>query len=195
MRLTALVLAALLAPGLAMAQEEVDIDRDELEQLLKTKMRTVQHMALNPTLIQAVRRQNAEKVGINEIKKLDDDWKGTKNLTPFKRSLQQNDAGKMLKRYVSRNPSLNEAFLTDNQGANVAAFPATSDYWQGDEEKWSESFNEGNGQMYLGPVERDESTNTMAVQISAPLFHQGETIGVLVVGVTFDYLSTKRGSN
>ena len=195
MRLTALILAALLVPGLATAQEEVDIDRDELEQLLRTKMRTVQHMALNPTLIQAVRRQNAENTGINQIKQLDDDWKATKKLTPFKRSLQQNDAGQMLRRYVTRNPSLNEAFLTDNQGANVAAFPATSDYWQGDEEKWSESFNEGNGRMFLGPVERDESTNTMAVQISAPLFHQGETIGVLVVGVTFDYLSSKRDSN
>ena len=193
MRFTALFLAALLVPGLAVGQE--DIDQDELQELLRTKMRTVQHMALNPALIQAVRRQNAEKLDETKIKQRDEEWKGTKKLTPFKRSLQENGAGKMLKRYVSRNPSLNEAFLTDNQGANVAAFPATSDYWQGDEEKWTASFNDGAGQMFLGPVERDESTNTLAVQVSAPLFHQGETIGVLVVGVTFDYLSTKRESN
>jgi hypothetical protein len=152
-------------------------------------------MALNPKLIAAVRRQNAEKLDLNSIKQRDNDWKASKNLTPFKRSLQENGAGKMLKRYVNRNPSLNEAFLTDNQGANVAAFPATSDYWQGDEEKWTASFNEGDGKVFLGPVERDESTNTLAVQVSAPLFHQGETIGVLVVGVTFDYLNAKRESN
>ena len=193
MRLSALLLAALLAPGLATAQ--VEIDESELQELLRIKMRTVQHMALNPKLIAAVRRQNAEKLDLNIIKQRDNDWKATKNLTPFKRSLQENSAGKMLKRYVNRNPSLNEAFLTDNQGANVAAFPATSDYWQGDEEKWTASFNEGDGKVFLGPVERDESTNTVAVQVSAPLFHQGETIGVLVVGVTFDYLNAKRGSN
>lgn len=193
MRFTALFLAALLAPGLVTAQDE--IDRAELQELLSTKMRTVQHMALNPVLIQAVRRQNAEKAAINIVKQLDDEWKAAEGLTPFKRSLQQSSAGQMLRRYVARNPSLNEAFLTDNQGANVAAFPATSDYWQGDEEKWTGSFNEGDGRMFLGPVERDESTNTMAVQVSAPLFHQGETIGVLVVGVTLDYLSTKRDSN
>jgi hypothetical protein len=193
MRFRALFLAALLAPGLVVAQEE--IDQGELEELLRTKMRTVQHMALNPVLIQAVRRQNAEGLGITSIKNRDDDWKGSKKLTPFKRSLQENSSGRMLRRYVTRNPSLNEAFLTDNQGANVAAFPATSDYWQGDEEKWTESFNDGAGQLFLGPVERDESTNTLAVQISAPLFHQGETIGVLVVGVTFDYLNSKRDSN
>ena len=192
MRLKALILTALLAPGLLAAQDE--IDRSEIEKLIATKIRTVQHMALNPQLIQAVRRQNAQSVSLNEIKKLDDDWKGTEELTPFKRSLQQNNAGRLLKRYVSRNPFLNEAFLTDNQGANVAAFPATSDYWQGDEEKWTESFNEGAGKVFVGPLERDESTNTVAVQVSAPLFHQGETIGVLVVGVTFDYLNVKRGN-
>jgi hypothetical protein len=193
MRFTALFVAALLAPGLAAAQDE--IDRHEVQELLRTKMRTVQHMALNPTLIQAVRRQNAERLDMNNIKQRDDDWKASDDLTPFKRSLQENNAGKMLRRYVNRNASLNEAFLTDNRGANVAAFPATSDYWQGDEEKWTESFNEGAGQLFLGPVERDESTNTVAVQVSAPLFHQGETIGVLVVGVTLDYLSAKRDRN
>lgn len=193
MRISALFLAALLAPGLVAAQE--DIDQSELQDLLRNKMRTVQHMALNPALIQAVRRQNAEHLDLNTIKQRDAEWKATKKLTPLKRSLQENSAGQMLKRYVSRNPSLNEAFLTDNQGANVAAFPATSDYWQGDEEKWTASFNDGAGKLFLGPVERDESTNTLAVQVSAPLFHQGETIGVLVVGVTFDYLSTKRDSN
>ena len=192
MRFTTLILTALLAPGMVAAQE--DIDHAEIEKLLATKVRTVQHMALNPQLIQAVRRQNAQKISLNVVKKLDDDWKGTEELTPFKRSLQQNSAGKLLKRYVSRNPFLNEAFLTDNQGANVAAFPATSDYWQGDEEKWTESFNEGVGKIFVGPLERDESTNTVAVQVSAPLFHQGETIGVLVVGVTFDYLNVKRGN-
>ena len=193
MRISALFLAALLAPGLVAAQE--DIDQSELQELLRIKMRTVQHMALNPELIQAVRRQNAEHLDLNTIKQRDAEWKATKKLTPLKRSLQENSAGQMLKRYVSRNPSLNEAFLTDNQGANVAAFPATSDYWQGDEEKWTASFNDGAGKLFLGPVERDESTNTLAVQVSAPLFHQGETIGVLVVGVTLDYLNTKRDSN
>ena len=193
MRISALFLAALLAPGLVAAQE--DIDQSELHELLRIKMRTVQHMALNPELIQAVRRQNAEHLDLNTIKQRDAEWKATKKLTPLKRSLQENSAGQMLKRYVSRNPSLNEAFLTDNQGANVAAFPATSDYWQGDEEKWTASFNDGAGKLFLGPVERDESTNTLAVQVSAPLFHQGETIGVLVVGVTLDYLNTKRDSN
>jgi hypothetical protein len=38
----------------------------------------------------------------------------------------------------------------------------------------------------------DESTNTVAAQVSAPVLDRGKTIGVLVVGVTINYLQTKR---
>ena len=77
----------------------------------------------------------------------------------------------------------------------MAAFPPTSDYWQGDEEKWSESFNDGEGRVFIGPLEFDESTKTTAVQISMPMIHFGETIGVLVVGVTVDYLEHKKAQH
>lgn len=36
-----------------------------------------------------------------------------------------------------------EAFVTDAKGANVAAYPATSDYWQGDEDKFTKAFASG----------------------------------------------------
>lgn len=192
MKALALVMAACLMPAVAVASIDIDIERVELEKLLRSKIRTVQHMALNPLLIRATRRQNAQSLELSEIEKRDDDWRESKGLTGFKRSLQQNSAGKLLKRYVARNDAFNEAFLTDNQGANVAAFPATSDYWQGDEEKWSESFNDGDGKIFLGPLELDQSTNIVAVQVSAPVLYQGETIGVLVVGVTVDYLTSKQ---
>ena len=74
----------------------------------------------------------------------------------------------------------------------MAAFPATSDYMQGDEEKWSASFNGGDGRVFIGSLELDESTNTVAAQVSAPVLDRGNTIGVLVVGVTINYLQTKR---
>ena len=193
MRLMGFLLAILLVPNLAFADDEM-VDSD-LAELLKTKLRTVRHMSLNPVLIDAVRRQNESNLTLEEIKKRDDEWRKSKELTQLKRELEQNKAGKLLTSYVSRNKALNEAFLTDNQGANVAAFPPTSDYWQGDEEKWSESFNDGEGRVFIGPLEFDESTKTTAVQISMPMIHFGETIGVLVVGVTVDYLEHKKAQH
>ena len=184
-----LVVLALLAPATGAQQ---DISESELQELLRVKIRTVQHMALNPLLIRAVRQQNASGLTPEEIARRDKSWRATKELTPFKLSLQTSAAGRFLRAQVQRSTSFNEAFLTDNQGANVAAFPATSDYWQGDEDKWINSFNGGDGQIYLGALELDESTNTVAAQVSAPVLDRGKTIGVLVVGVTINYLQTKR---
>ena len=184
----AFVLAGFAGP--ASAQE--DISDAELEELLRVKVRTVQHMALNPLLVRAVRQQNSEGLTPEEIARRDKAWRATKELTPFKLSLQTSPAGRFLRQQVQRSTSFNEAFLTDNQGANVAAFPATSDYWQGDEEKWIASYNGGDGKIYIGSLELDESTNTVAAQVSAPVLDRGKTIGVLVVGVTINYLQTKR---
>lgn len=176
--------------GVVDAQE--DIARSELEDLLRVKVRTVQHMALNPLLVRAMRQQNAQGLNQEEIARRDNTWRSSKELTPFKLSLQTSPAGRFLQSQVERSSSFNEAFLTDNQGANVAAFPATSDYWQGDEEKWTAAFNGGDGRVFIGALELDESTNTVAAQVSAPVLDRGKTIGVLVVSVTINYLQTKR---
>ena len=174
------------------ATGQPQISESELEELLKVKVRTVQHMALNPLLVRAVRQQNAAGLTPEEIARRDKAWRSTEELTPFKLSLQTSPAGRFLREQVQRSTSFNEAFLTDDQGANVAAFPATSDYWQGDEDKWIESFNGGDGRIFIGALELDESTNTVAAQISAPVLDRGVTIGVLVVGVTINYLQTRR---
>ncbi|GMQ76103.1 MAG: hypothetical protein BMS9Abin01_1368 [Gammaproteobacteria bacterium] len=181
-----------LAALAAAAGAQPDISESELEDLLRVKVRTVQHMALNPLLIRAVRQQNVSGLTPEEIARRDKAWRATKELTPFKLSLQTSPAGRFLRGQIQRSTSFNEAFLTDNRGANVAAFPATSDYWQGDEDKWIDSFNGGNGRIYIGALELDESTNTVAAQVSAPVLDRGKTIGVLVVGVTINYLQTKR---
>lgn len=192
MKARLLVLLMLTAPALALAQE-AEYDEQELRALLDVKVRTVQHMALNPVMIRAARRQNAEKIPMDEIERRDEAWQKEGGGTQFKWTLQENVPGRFLRDTVTRNESFNEAFLTDNQGANVAAFPPTSDYFQGDEEKWTASYNGGKGRVFIGPLEYDDSTNVYAVQISAPVLDRGATIGVLVVGVTVDYLDAKRG--
>jgi hypothetical protein len=189
-RSACLVIVLSLVASAGNAQQ--DISESELEELLRVKVRTVQHMALNPLLVRAARQQNASGLSAEEVARRDKAWRATKELTPFKLSLQTSPAGRFLKQQIERSTSFNEAFLTDNQGANVAAYPATSDYWQGDEEKWSNSFNAGNGRLFIGALELDESTNTVAAQVSAPVLDRGKTIGVLVVGVTINYLQAKR---
>lgn len=178
----------LLSPGVLLAQSA--LTQGEIDELLRVKIRLAKHMAYSPDIIDAVSKQNRASIALSDIKKRDELWTGKSDGSiELKRSITDNIIGKYLRRRVQNNSAIDEVFVTDNQGANVAAYPATSDYWQGDEEKWTASFNDGDGVVFIGPLEQDESTNSAQVQISVPIFNQQQTIGVLVMGVSVDYLN------
>ena len=80
----------------------------------------------------------------------------------------------------------------NNQGANVAAYPPTSDYWQGDEEKFIVAFNQGKGQLLITPIFYDESAKTYASQVAAPVYNKEDVaIGVLFIGIKLSYAQTR----
>ena len=56
-------------------------------------------------------------------------------------------------------------------------------YWQGDEEKLCRAYNNGNGQMFTGALQSDESALSYSFHISAPVEGQGDMIGVLDLGI------------
>jgi len=174
------------AAARVVAQQEPD--REEVLEKLEGKLRTVRHVAFHPAIVRAVRIQNNEQLSMELIQERDSQWRSSQEQTALQRTMMSSRASEALKKLVEQNPDFNEAFATDKQGANVAMFPATSDYWQGDEDKWIESFNQGDGRLWIGEIEVDESTGLAAVQVSVPIIDQGTTIGVLVIGVTQDYL-------
>jgi hypothetical protein len=181
-------LGVLVVGGIGGVAAQQKPDREKVLERLQGKLRTVRHMSFHPVIVRAVRTQNNEKLTLDVIKQRDEQWQSTKQENALQREILHSEASQVLKTFVQRNPDFNEAFATDDQGANVAMYPTTSDYWQGDEDKWTKSFNNGNGKLYIGKVELDESTNTAAVQVSVPILDQGKTIGVLVIGVTQRYL-------
>lgn len=139
--------------------------------------------AMDPLIIEAVKEQNKKSMSLDEIKRIDRDWVEGKSET-FIKSLQTNKAGMFLHDKIKTNKTLYvEAFLCDSQGAVVGEYPQTSDYWQGDEEKFTNCFNNGQGKVFINPLVFDESTNTYSVQISLPVIDQQQTIGVLIVGI------------
>ena len=183
--------------SLALVLSQISFGQDamsqaQLQEVIKDKIAGVKKMSSHSLIVKAVKEQNSKSITMTDIKQRDSEWKASKDLTPFKISLQKTPVGYYLKRKVELNKSIySEAFLTDNQGANVTAYPATSDYWQGDEAKWSKSFNSGNGKIYIGEVELDESSGSYATQISAPVISDGVTIGVLVIGIKLSYIEAR----
>ncbi len=166
--------------------------QNHLKRLLRTKIETIEEIASNEMIIRAVRKQNQMALSPAKIREIDAEWIRTSEHAPFKRSLQESEVGRHFKSMIDFNESIySEAFLTDRRGANIAAYPTTTDYWQGDEKKWIAAFNDGSGETYVGPIAFDESTQTTAIQISTPVMDEGKAIGVLIVGIKLTYVQAK----
>jgi hypothetical protein len=77
-------------------------------------------------------------------------------------------------------------------GANAAMTNKTSDYWQGDEAKFTKAISGGRNSYHVDPVSFDESIQAYAVQIALPVFDQGAAIGVLVATLNLEKLERMR---
>jgi len=185
----ALLFICFLCTGMTLATTEPTYNHLQVQLVMLDKAKDVVALAANPIIIDAVKAHNKLKIPLALIKQRDSQWLASPANSAFKLSLQRNRIGVLLKSTVLRNRAIySEAFVTDNQGANVGAYPVTTDYWQGDEEKFAIAFNGGRGQLLITPVSFDKSTFTFAAQVAAPVVNdKGETIGVLFVGIKLSY--------
>ncbi|WP_374357894.1 hypothetical protein [Chitinimonas sp.] len=150
----------------------------------------VEKMAAEPVVIQAVKAQNAKKLTLEKIQEIDKAWQAAdeNTLLPIMKENLEHPASKVLLKLEKASPYLRESILTDNQGANVAITNRTSDYWQGDEPKFTEAWAGGKGKVYLARPKVDESTKEKLSQISVPVRDGTNTIGTLTVGVILSKL-------
>ena len=102
-----------------------------------------------------------------------------------------NPTSDFLRRHVEGSDGImTEVFLMDGRGLNVAASDTTSDYWQGDEEKFSETYGLGAGSIHVSDIEYDDSTQTYQGQVSITIVDpaSGEVIGAATVGLNAEML-------
>ena len=84
-----------------------------------------------------------------------------------------------------------EIFVMDKQGCIVAETDKTSDYWQGDEDKFVKSFAGGEGAVFIDKPAFDESTRGYLIQVSVPVLdpQTEEAIGAMTAGIDLDYMT------
>ena len=139
-----------------------------------------------PQIVSAVKAQNQKGMGIAEINAIDEEWKATPGVASFMQALMDSDCAKFLRKIQETTPFYSEIFVMDNQGANVAMTVKTSDYWQGDEAKFKNSFDGGKGTVFVDEVEFDDSSQAYLVQVSVPVMDQGMAIGAITFGIDVD---------
>lgn len=171
----------ILFTGYAHAEEKVP-------QAVYDLIPTLKSWGTNRVLVQAVKEQNATGQSLDNIKQRDTKWQQTSGLDDFMKGLLNNNAATELKKLEASKPYFNELFLMDNQGANVAMTNKTSDYWQGDEAKFKNAYNNGEGGVDIGKVKFDKSSQAYLVQVSVPVKDAGAVIGAITVGINLDEL-------
>ncbi|EKE72801.1 hypothetical protein [Celeribacter baekdonensis] len=148
-----------------------------------------------PTLLGAIRDQNETTAGLSEadVLQLDKTWRaqvGTEDQPMVDQVIHNNVADFFIHSIADNGGIIAEIFIMDAKGLNVAASLPTSDYWQGDEAKFQQTFLVGLDAIHVGDIEFDASTGVSQSQISATITDPatGEPIGAITVGVIADIL-------
>lgn len=146
-------------------------------------------LTADAVLVREAKAQNAKKVPLADIKKLDQEWTAAEAELPIQKEKMSNAAAEAIRGIAKGLSPLREIFAMDDQGANVGQNNLTSDFWQGDEDKWQKSFAGGKGGVDVGKAKFDKSANTTQQQVSLPLIDaDGTVVGAITFGVSIDAL-------
>lgn len=183
-----LPLAALLAAAPALAADDFT---PALQAYLASD---IAPWAADPVLVAAILAQNTVTGGYDQAKidALDQEWQATVGTggNALVAGVLTGPAADFLRAKIAESGgTVTEAFVTDAKGLNVAASDMTSDYWQGDEDKFLKVFPAPDG-VFISDVELDESTQRYQGQISLTITDPatGAAIGTLTVGVDAESL-------
>ncbi len=159
----------------------------ELEALAAGK---ISEIAGSAEVVTAVKAQNGVTAGYDQAKvdELDRTWRTEAEATdqPMIDAILENDLSGFLADVQGGSDGLfTEIFVMDAKGLNVGQSDVTSDYWQGDEAKWKETFLKGKGAVHIGELEEDDSTQQLQSQVSISVTDpdSGDTIGAVTFGV------------
>lgn len=197
--LRAIFVMAVLLFG-AVQASAVDQQRQKYEKLLNEVVAgPIAVVVSQKLLLSAVKIQNLQNANLtqDEIGALDARWRAefgsddrpliedliSRPLSIYLKAVQDNSDG-----------ILTEIFVVDARGLNVGQSAVTSDYWQGDEEKWQVPFLEG--RVMIGDIKLDESTGKVQCQVSVPVLDaKGRAIGTATFAVRFDQKDVNSSSD
>ncbi|WP_417686478.1 hypothetical protein [Roseibium sp.] len=164
----------------------------ELQALAKGK---IAEIAASAEVIEAVKAQNGMTAGYDQAKidELDKAWRAETEAAdqPMIDQVLDNALSSYLAELQGNSDGLfTEIFVMDAKGLNVGQSDVTSDYWQGDEAKWKETYLVGKDAVHVGDLEEDESTQQLQSQVSVPVTdpQTGENIGAVTFGVNVESL-------
>lgn len=190
------VLSAVVAGTVMFGQQFSAVAAQDHVELIRSKVLSgAQTLARDPVVVAAVRAQNDQNAGLaqSDVDRLDKQWRA--ETAASNRPLIDQVLSNGLSRYLGKVKDdgrglYTEIFVMDNKGLNVGQSDVTSDYWQGDEDKWQKTYSAGANAVLIDDIEFDESTQSFQSQLSLPVVDNGsgEVVGAITIGVNVDLL-------
>ncbi|MBY8976577.1 PDC sensor domain-containing protein [Rhodobacteraceae bacterium NNCM2] len=192
-KIIAILTCMALSPVLAHAQSTPKAS-EYSDKVLKAARGELQEWINDPVIIYAIREQNEMNKSLSQKKigRLDKRWVKGGSRGPMVGDLLGRQASVILRdRRELSNGLINEIIVMDALGLNAAISDATSDYYQGDEAKYQETFLVGPEAVHVSELEFDESTQKVQTQVSLPVIDPdtGELIGAVTFGISLDALT------
>lgn len=144
---------------------------------------------VDAAVVEAIEVSNARHAGMSQAQliDLDNKWRAEVGQAdePTIASIRDSAVSAALRAHVEKSGGvITEIILMDNRGMNVAVSDVTSDFWQGDEAKYQETFPHGADAMHVSEIELDESSQTYQAQVSFVVTDAaGAPIGAVTIGL------------
>ena len=151
----------------------------------------------DPVIIYSLREQNELNASMTpeQIAELDATWIAEKGRGPMIYDLLDRQASVIVRdRRELSNGVITEIIIMDRFGLNVGISDPTSDFYQGDEAKYQDTFLKGPGAVHVSEVEFDDSTQKYQTQVSMTVTDpdSGQPIGAVTFGIDLDALKAQR---
>ncbi|KQB15110.1 hypothetical protein H9N28_12785 [Rhodobacter capsulatus] len=184
--------AALLALAFVALPAQADDVSPQVKEIVEKELRA---WAADPALVAAVIAANEAHAALSQpqIDSLDAVWRAeldAANRPTIEPILAAPESLALRAKIEAGGGRFTEAFVTDSRGLNVAQAGPTSDYWQGDEAKFLETFPKGAEAIHVGEVEFDESSQSYSVQASFTVIDPASKapIGAMTVGLNAELI-------
>jgi len=170
-----------------------DLSPSEKENIRKIVEPWFQRVRTNSEIIAATIAQNEANrtKSLSQLTKIDEQWQMAFKVgdVNFPKSIVNQALSQSLKQIsLESKDLLSEIIVMDERGYNVAMLDMTSDYWQGDEDKFSRVYATATQTLYFDQIKYDASSKRFQVQVSAPLTNPKtqKAIGAITLGLDVD---------
>lgn len=192
-----LAAAMFVLPHVANAKAELPGDPNAL--ITDEVINNIREWLANPVVSLSITSQNKLRQNItqDEIDAADAQWRAEREAEdqPLVAAILTNPLSSYLTQVQARSGGMYaEIFVMDSVGLNVGQSSITSDFWQGDEAKFQNTFPNGPDAVFVDEAEYNENSDVWLAQLNMTMSDADrQPIGAVTIEVNLNELARRRG--